>query len=258
MKLINAALLMLGLALACLPTSYAQGVRSGNAAAVVNAEIEDAFENEDEDSFERHLSSKMKQRCPFPGELKRMYNLGDACKEGEPLFKGGNGAESTVMCALAGTRNRTTTLTEISLKTHVLQSSVARKIISFVVARPRATKTVANATAARQSRFFQPTTSFAFLNAKMPSQDLIVASTTMFVMPTVSVRTRSVSVSPLSPIKGMTDFAVLAKLPVRIRNLSKTRTASSSVPPNVLVEELVSLTRKEQSVRAATRKTSWA
>ena len=90
MKLINTALLILGLALASLPTLYAKGVRSdqeSDSAAVVDAEKEDDFENDDEDSFKRLLSSKTMQRCPFPGELKRGYNLGDACKEGEPLFK---------------------------------------------------------------------------------------------------------------------------------------------------------------------------
>jgi hypothetical protein len=58
--------------------------------ATDNVEIEDAldFENEDEEfSFERLLASKMKQRCPFPGELKMKYDVRDACKEGKPLFK---------------------------------------------------------------------------------------------------------------------------------------------------------------------------
>jgi len=81
MKGINFALLILGLALACLPTSYAQGVESGSADAV-NAEIEDAFENEHEDSFERLLSrSRLQTRCPFPGEPR------DTCKEGKRLYK---------------------------------------------------------------------------------------------------------------------------------------------------------------------------
>eukprot|EP00544_Gedaniella_sp_CCMP2646_P012785 CAMPEP_0202489972 /NCGR_PEP_ID=MMETSP1361-20130828/7516_1 /ASSEMBLY_ACC=CAM_ASM_000849 /TAXON_ID=210615 /ORGANISM="Staurosira complex sp., Strain CCMP2646" /LENGTH=394 /DNA_ID=CAMNT_0049119793 /DNA_START=558 /DNA_END=1742 /DNA_ORIENTATION=+ len=89
MKLINTALLILGLSLAFLPTSYAQGVRSGNA-VTDNAGKEDVldFENDDEEgSLERLLASKIQQRCPFPGELKREYNVGDACKEGKPLFK---------------------------------------------------------------------------------------------------------------------------------------------------------------------------
>lgn len=89
MKLINASLLILGLTLAFLPTSHAQGVMSGSD-ATDKVEIEDAldFENEDEEfSFERLLARKMKQRCPFPGELKMKYDVRDACKEGKPLFK---------------------------------------------------------------------------------------------------------------------------------------------------------------------------
>jgi len=93
MKVINAALLMLGVALACLPSSYAQqGVRGESAAARVGEE--DAFEGEEEYALERLLEKtktdeRLKKRCPFPGELDRKYDLEEdgICEGGEPLFK---------------------------------------------------------------------------------------------------------------------------------------------------------------------------
>jgi hypothetical protein len=80
--------------------------------------------------------------------------------------KVGNGARITVTFALAGTRNRTTTLTEISLKIRVLLRSVVTKSINVLVAASRA-KTVATAAHVRGLRFFHPTTSFALLDAQM-------------------------------------------------------------------------------------------
>jgi hypothetical protein len=123
------------------------------------------FENEDEEfSFERLLASKMKQRCPFPGELKMKYDVRDACKEGKPLFKRWNGARSTVTCALAGMGNHASTLMEVS----------------------------SNAKDARQSRFFQPTTSFAFSSVQMSSQETINFWGMFVMMLNATVRTRNV------------------------------------------------------------------
>lgn len=83
MRVANALLLLLGMA-ALLPGSYGQGVRGDTNAASVGADVDE------EDSFERLLEGKkprVKQRCPFPGELERKYDLEDVCEEGEPLYK---------------------------------------------------------------------------------------------------------------------------------------------------------------------------
>jgi hypothetical protein len=92
--------------------------------------------------------------------------------------KVGNGARITVTFALAGTRNRTTTLMEISLKIRVLLHSVSPRtmIIRLLVASPapKGIQTVAPATHVRGLRFFHPTTSFALLDAQMVLPNLTV------------------------------------------------------------------------------------
>lgn len=76
MKVIKAALLVLGVVFTCLPHSYAQGMLRGDSAAAA-VELEDDGDEplegeEDEESFERLLTKKrLKKRCAYPGELDR-------------------------------------------------------------------------------------------------------------------------------------------------------------------------------------------
>jgi len=113
-------------------------------------------------------------------------------KKASHSSRSGNGARSTVMCALAGTRNRTTSFTEISFQMRVLLVSVATRIIDVLVKRSRVTKPVAIAAHVTELRFFQPTTSFAFSSVQMSSQETINFWGMFVMMLNATVRTRNV------------------------------------------------------------------
>lgn len=72
MKVSNAAVLLLGIILACLASANA-GVRRGDGAAATLLADEDqveAYEDDEEGDMERLLTkTQLKKRCPFPGEV---------------------------------------------------------------------------------------------------------------------------------------------------------------------------------------------